>query len=95
MKITLIIKKSVKRYDTESKATIYARLRDGRQVDMVAPTRLTINPNLWDDKAEQVKSKIVCNDEMRSYYNDEARKLKSYLEKPINPDRRQNRRKSG
>ena len=57
MKITLIIKKSVKRYDTESKATIYARLRDGRQVDMVAPTRLTINPNLWDDKAEQVKSK--------------------------------------
>lgn len=73
--------KSVKRYDTESKATIYARLRDGRQVDMVAPTRLTINPNLWDDKAEQVKSKIVCDDEMRSYYNDEARKLKSYLEK--------------
>ena len=81
MKITLIIKKSVKRYDTESKATIYARLRDGRQVDMVAPTRLTINPNLWDDKAEQVKSKIVCNDEMRSYYNDEARKLKSHLER--------------
>ena len=81
MKITLIIKKSVKRYDTELKATIYARLRDGRQVDMVAPTRLTINPNLWDDKAEQVKSKIVCDDEMRSYYNDEARKLKSYLER--------------
>ena len=81
MKITLIIKKSVKRYDTESKATIYARLRDGRQVDMVAPTRLTINPNLWDNKAEQVKSKIVCNDEMRSYYNDEARKLKSFLER--------------
>lgn len=81
MKITLIIKKSVKRYDTESKATIYARLRDGRQVDMVAPTRLTINPNLWDDKAEQVKSKIVCDDEMRSYYNDEARKLKSHLER--------------
>lgn len=81
MKITLIIKKSVKRYDTESKATIYARLRDGRQVDMVAPTRLAINPNLWDVKAEQVKSKIVCDDEMRSYYNNEARKLKSYLEK--------------
>ena len=35
MKITLIIKKSVKRYDTESKATIYARLRDGRQVDII------------------------------------------------------------
>ena len=35
------------------------RLRDGRQVDMVAPTRLTINPNLWDDKAEQVKSCLL------------------------------------
>ena len=48
---------------------------------MVAPTQLAINSTLWDDEAEQVKSKIVCNDEMRSYYNDEARKLKSHLEK--------------
>lgn len=30
MKITLIIKKSVKRYDTETKSTIYARLQDSR-----------------------------------------------------------------
>lgn len=81
MKVSLIIKKSVKRYDTDSKATIYARLRDGRQVDMVAPTNLSINPNLCDDKAEQVKSKIVCDDELRSFYNDEVRKIKSYLEK--------------
>ena len=65
MKITLIIKKSVKRYDTESKATIYARLRDGRQVDMVAPTRRTINLHLWDDKAEKVKHTIGWSDEMR------------------------------
>ncbi len=48
---------------------------------MVAPTNLAINPNLWDDKAEQVKSKVVCDDDVRSYYNDEVRKLKSYLEK--------------
>ena len=95
MKITLIIKKSVKRYDTESKATIYARLRDGRQVDMVAPTRLTINPNLWDDKAEQVKSKIVCDDEMRSYSTMKPANSSPTSKKPINPDRRQNRRKSG
>lgn len=38
MKVTLILKKSVTRYDTESQATIYARLRDGRQLDLVAPT---------------------------------------------------------
>lgn len=81
MKVSLIVKKSVKRYDTDSKATIYARLRDGRLIDMVAPTQLFINPNLWDSKAEQVKSKVVCDDAVRSYYNDETRKIKSYLEK--------------
>jgi site-specific recombinase XerD len=81
MKVSLIVKKSVKRYDTDSQATIYARLRDGRQVDMVAPTNLAINPNLWDDQDEQVKSKVVCDDSVRTYYNDETRKIKSYLEK--------------
>lgn len=79
----LILKKSVTRYDTESQATIYARLRDGRQLDLVAPTRLTINPNLWDDKAEQVKSKVVCDEAMRTRYNNEARRLKTYIEEPI------------
>lgn len=73
--------KSVTRYDTESQATIYARLRDGRQLDLVAPTRLTINPNLWDDKAEQVKSKVVCDEAMRTRYNNEARRLKTYIER--------------
>lgn len=39
--------------------------------------------NLWDDKAEQVKSKIVCDDKIRSYYNDEARKLNPTSKKPM------------
>jgi integrase len=81
MKVTLILKKAVKRHDVESKATIYARLRDGRAVDMVAPTKLSINPNLWDDKSEQIKSKVVCDDEMRVSFNDGVRKIKSFIEK--------------
>ena len=81
MKVTLILKKSVTRYDTESQATIYARLRDGRQLDLVAPTHLTINPNLWDDKAEQVKSKVICDEAMRTRYNNEVRRLKTYIER--------------
>lgn len=48
MKVTFIIKKAAKRYDTESMATIYVRFRNGRQLDSVAPTQLAINPNLWD-----------------------------------------------
>ena len=81
MKVTLIIKKTAKRADLDSMATIYVRLRDGRRLDSVAPTNLNINPNLWDDKSENVKSKIVCSDELRSYINEETRKLKSFLEK--------------
>ncbi len=81
MKVTFIVKKAAKRYDVDSKATIYVRLRDGRRLDSVAPTNLSINPNLWDEKAEQVKSKVVCPDEIRTYYNEEVRKLKTYLEK--------------
>lgn len=81
MKVTFIVKKSVKRYDTDSKATIYLRLRDGRKFDTIAPTKLSINPNLWDDKAEQVKSKVVCNDEIRNEINEGVRNLKTFVEK--------------
>ena len=81
MKVTFIIKKAAKRYDTESTATIYIRLRNGRQLDSVAPTQLSINPNLWDDKAECVKTKAVCNEDLRTGINEEIRKLKTYVEK--------------
>ena len=83
MKVTFIIKKAAKRYDTESTATIYIRLRNGRQLDSVAPTQLSINPNLWDDKAECVKTKAVCNEDLRTSINEEIRKLKTYVENPF------------
>ena len=81
MKVTLIVKKNANRYDTDSKATIYIRLRDGRKLDSIAPTKLSINPNLWDDKAEQVKSKVVCSNDIRNEINEGARRLKTYIEK--------------
>lgn len=81
MKTTFIQKKAAKRYDVESTATIYLRFRDGRRLDSIAPTQLSINPNLWDDKNECVKTKVVCNDELRTHVNEEIRKLKTYIEK--------------
>jgi integrase len=81
MKVTFIVKRSVKRYDIDSKATIYVRIRDGRKFDSITPTELSINPNLWDDKNEQVKSKIVCPDELRDEIDNGVRSLKSYIEK--------------
>ncbi|MFI3324196.1 MAG: recombinase, partial [Rikenellaceae bacterium] len=80
MKISAIIKKSAKRYDTESSATVYLRLRDGRRVDMTSPTQLSINPNLWDEKSEAIKSKVVCDEEFRKTFNDDIRQLKSFIE---------------
>lgn len=88
MKVTFIIKKAAKRYDIESMATIYVRFRNGRQLDSVAPTQLAINPNLWDDKDECVKTKAVCNEEMRTHINEEIRHLKTYIEKCINRKRK-------
>ena len=81
MKISAIIKKSAKRYDTGSLATVYLRLRDGRKVDMTAPTRRSVNPNMWDEKSEEIKSKIICDEEFRISFNDDVRKLKSFIEK--------------
>ncbi|OUO15653.1 hypothetical protein B5F91_13465 [Bacteroides sp. An322] len=60
MKVTFIIKKAAKRYDTESTATIYIRLRNGRQLDSVAPTQLSINPNLWDDNSGSHAYSVGC-----------------------------------
>jgi intergrase/recombinase len=77
----LIYCKEAKRNDIDSKATIYVRLRDGRSFDSVTPTELSINPNLWDDKDEQVKSKVICFDELRDEIDNGVRNLKSYIEK--------------
>jgi hypothetical protein len=81
MKVTFIVKRAAKRHDIDSKATIYVRLRDGRSFDSVTPTELSINPNLWDDNDEQVKSKVVCSDELRYEINEGVRNLKTYIEK--------------
>ena len=87
MKVTFIIKKAAKRYDTESTATIYVRFRNGRQLDSVAPTQLSINPNLWDDKGECVKTKAVCDEDLRSSINGEIRNLKTFKEKSFQAEK--------
>lgn len=87
MKVTFIIKKSAKRYDTESTATIYLRLRDGRRLDSVAQTELTINPNLWDEKNECIKSKAICDSKLRTETNEELRKLKGFIEREYDRDK--------
>ena len=46
MKVTAFIRKTAKKNDTDSMATIYFRLRDGKK-DIKAASELVINPNHW------------------------------------------------
>ena len=87
MKVTFIIKKTAKRHDTESIATIYLRFRDGRRLDSVAQTQLSINPNLWDEKGECVRNKAICNEERRIQINNEVRNLRGFIEKEYLKDK--------
>ena len=53
MKVTFIIKKAAKRYDTESTATIYIRLRNGRQLDSVVENIKSLDPLLYSQLTHQ------------------------------------------
>lgn len=58
MKVTALIRKTVKRNDFESKATIYFRVRDGKK-DMKAASELTISPNHWSNERQGYKDRVV------------------------------------
>lgn len=51
MKATAFIRKSASKNDTNSVATIYFRLRDGKK-DIKAASELTINPNHWSSEKQ-------------------------------------------
>lgn len=53
MKVTAFIRKTAKKNDLETKATIYFRLRDGRK-DIKAASELSISPNHWSPEKQAV-----------------------------------------
>ena len=55
MKVTAFIRKTAKKNDVDTKATIYFRLRDGKK-DIKAASELSICPNHWS--AEDRKSVV-------------------------------------
>ena len=54
MKVTASIRKTAKKDDTNSMATIYFRLRDGKK-DIKAASELVINPNHWSSEKQGYK----------------------------------------
>ena len=58
MKVSAFIRKAAKKNDTDSKATIYFRLRgDGK--DIKAASELTVNPNHWSAEKQGYKDRVA------------------------------------
>ena len=75
----MIIKKSAKRNDIESKATVYARVRDGRRLDCTVSTMIEVNPNLWDNSKGHLKDRIVIDKMDKAKINGEANNLVTFI----------------
>ena len=44
---------------------LYVRMVDGRAFHQAVKTRTLVNPNMWDEKGECIKSRVLCNPEER------------------------------
>ena len=58
MKVTAFIRKTAKKNDLETKATIYFRLRDGKK-DIKAASELSISPNHWSPEKQGYKDRVA------------------------------------
>ena len=58
MKVTAFIRKTAKKNDIDTKATIYFRLRDGKK-DIKAASELVINPNHWSVERQGYKDRVA------------------------------------
>lgn len=46
-----------------------------------------VNPNLWDSKNQQVKSRMVCDEEMRQQVDSEVTAIRRFFEDAYQHDR--------
>ncbi len=75
MKVTPFIRKTAKKNDTDSFATIYFRLRDG-QKDIKAASELTINPNHWSSEKQGYKDRIaLISEEKKLALNNDVQNI--------------------
>lgn len=79
MKISFRIKKSAKKNDKDTLASVYIRLYDGKKVDLSSPSTLEVNPNDWDDVNHSIKSRIVYNEDERVRFNNTILELKKFI----------------
>lgn len=75
MKLTLFLRPGKGR---NSELPLYVRFRNG-STDIKQVTRLTVNPEYWDDKTHKLKTKMRLPDELRQSFNREQVALEEYI----------------
>lgn len=69
-------------------ATIYIRFRHGREIDLSAPTELTVFPEYWSNKSQRFKAKIFYTDHFtesdKNGIEEKLRDLKNHIYKSFN-----------
>lgn len=75
MKVSALIRKTAKKNDTNTLATVYFRLRDGKK-DFKAASELTINPNHWSAEKQGYKDRVaLVSEEEKLAFNAHVRNI--------------------
>ena len=71
MKVSAFLRKTAKKNDTDSQATIYFRLRD-KNKDFKSASELVINPNHWSQEKQGYKDRValISDDKKMKLKND-------------------------
>lgn len=75
MKVSALIRKTAKKNDTDTLATVYFRLRDGKK-DIKAASDLMINPNHWSAEKQGYKDRVaLVSEEEKLAFNTHVRNI--------------------
>lgn len=77
--------KAILRSKSKRPANIRLRLLDGRDVEYFGTTNITILPDLWNPKTEEIKARVVLPDDIsREEFNQSIRDIKNKVLKEYN-----------
>lgn len=86
MKVTAFIRKTAKKNDTDTKATVYFRLRDGKK-DIKAASELLICPNHWSPERQGYKDRVaLVSENEKSEFNHKVQELTHLIENGYTSD---------
>jgi integrase len=86
MKVSAFIRKTAKKNDIDTLATVYFRLRDGAK-DIKAASELSINPNHWSPEKQGYKDRIsLVREEAKLTFNNEVQNIISKIIKEYTLD---------